>query len=156
MNHTATSQDKINCHYHPFIFKVSMPSKAQKLKTEQSSIIFPTVEANPKLLDLLEIATTSARKTIFINALISILPTAFASFDKTPEQLFDIFTTWLGNYNQTFSGINAALHCRQRYILETRFNKRKFISDIGLDWTPDLMSSFFSKVNSACFTIGKS
>jgi hypothetical protein len=129
-----------------------MPSKAEKLKSAQSSIIFPFVEANPRLLDLLEIATSPARKAIFINSLIAFLPTAFATFDKTPEQLFNIFTAWYGYYDQICPGIDAALNRKQEYILETRFNKRIFFVDIGLDWTPDLKSAFFSKVSSACST----
>ena len=135
-----------------------MTSRARKVKAEQLRAL-TAVEDNPKLLDLLEIATSSARKTIFINALIDILPTAFARFDKNPEQRFDIFTAWFGNYDQTntfYSGIKAALHHRQQYFLETRFKKRQFISDIGLDWTADAKSSFFSKVNSACGVVGES
>ena len=135
-----------------------MTSRARKLKAEQLTVL-NAEEDNPKLLDLLEIATSSARKTIFINALIDIFPTAFACFDKTPEQRFDIFTAWFGNYNQIntfYSGIKAALYHRQQYFLETCFMKRQFISDIGLDWTADAKSPFFSKVNSACGVVGES
>jgi hypothetical protein len=126
-----------------------MASKARKLKAHQAKI-FNTVENSTILLDLLETSISSARKTIFIQALIRSLPTAFDRFDKEPHLYFDIFTTWFGNYQQStihFSRINAALQHRQQYFLETRFKKRQFISDIGLDWTPDDKVTFFSKVN---------
>ena len=93
-------------------------SKARKLKVEQFRIFTTvTVEDNPKLLDLLEIATTSARKIIFIESLIDVLPltTAFACLEKEPAQLFDIFTIWFGIYPQSntfFKQVHAALYYR--------------------------------------------
>jgi hypothetical protein len=126
-----------------------MASRARKLKAHQAKV-FNTVENNPRLLDLLETSISSARKSIFIQALITSLPTAFDRLDKEQHLLFDIFTTWFGGYQQSslhFSSIHAALHHRQQYFLETRFKKRQFISEIGLDWTPEVKLAFFSKVN---------
>jgi hypothetical protein len=129
------------------------PSKTRKLKAAQSKV-FSTVEGNHKLLDLLVTTTSTSQKVIFINALLEILPTAFDRSDKTtPEELFNIFTTWFGNYvesNTNFSGIHTALHHRHRDILERRFKKRQFISEIGLDWTADAKALFYSKVNYVC------
>lgn len=135
-------------------------SKARKLKAEQFRI-FTTVEDNPKLLDLLEIATTSARKIIFIESLIDVLPltTAFARLEKEPAQLFDIFTIWFGIYPQSdtfFKQVHAALYYRRKYYLDFRSMKRQFISDIGLDWTPHVKSLFFKKVESVCSAVRKS
>jgi hypothetical protein len=134
-----------------------MASRARKLKSQQDKV-FRTVEDNPKLLDLLEIATSTARKTIFIDALLEILPTAFIHFDKNPDELFTVFTAWFGNYNHSntlFNRIHVALQHRQQYFLEMRIKKRQFISDIGLDWTVDVKSSFFDKVNSVCNVVEK-
>jgi len=98
-----------------------MSSKARKLKSAQSKV-FTAVESNLKLLDLLEIATSTSRKVIFIETLLEILPTAFDRSDKTkPEELFNIFTAWFGNYgdsNTLFTGISAALQHRQHYFIE--------------------------------------
>lgn len=136
-----------------------MASRARKLKFAQSKV-FTTVEGNRELLDLLEIATSTSRKVIFINALLEILPTAFDRSDKTnPEELFNVFTAWFGIYghsNTLFTGISAALQHRQLYFSEMRFKKRQFISDIGLDWTADAKNSSFSKVISVCDIVGKS
>ena len=133
----------------------TMSSKGRKLKSAQSKV-FSAVEGNPKLLDLLEVATSTAQKADFVKTLLEILPTAFDRFNnlKTPDELFTLFTGWFGNYEDSeglFSGIQAAIQHRQKYFLETRFKKRQFISAIGLDWTPDTRSLFFSKVNSASF-----
>ena len=138
-------------------YRHSMASKARKLKSVQDKV-FNAVEDNSKLLDLLEIATSTARKTIFINALLEILPTAFGRFDKKPDELFSVFTSWFGDYDQSnplFTGIYAALQHRQHYIWDNRFLKRKFITDIGLDWTANVKSEFFSKVNSLCNVVGE-
>ena len=136
-----------------------MASKPRKLKSALTKV-FTAVEGNPKLLDLLEIATSAARKTIFIDALLEIQPTAFdrSGSEKNSDKLFHIFTAWFGSYAHSktlFSGIYAALQHRQKYFLETRFMKRQFISDIGLDWTAYAKSSFFSKVNSAYGVVGE-
>ena len=137
----------------------SKDSKPRKLKAAQSKL-FNAVDGNPELLDLLETATSTARKTIFIDALLKILPTAFDRSDKeNPDELFAVFTTWFGSFddaNSLFSGIHAAIEHRGKYFLETRFKKRQFISSIGLDWTADAKSLFFSKVNSAYGVVGES
>lgn len=126
-----------------------MASKARKIKAHQAKI-FNTIENNTILLDLLETSISSAWKTIFIEALIRSLPTAFDHFGE-PHLLFDIFTTWFGNHSQSslqFSRIDAALQYRQQYFLETHFKKWQYISKIGLDWTSDDKdTSFQSKVN---------
>lgn len=134
-----------------------MASRARKLKSVQDKV-FNAVEHNPKLLDLLEIASSTARKSIFIDALLKILPTAFAHFDKKPEELFSVFTSWFGNYdhyNTLFPAIYAALQHRQHFLWDNRFKKRQFITDIGLDWTADIKSKFFSEVNSLCDVVGE-
>ena len=127
-----------------------MASRARKLKSEQHKV-FNAVEDNPKLLDLLEIARSTAQQSIFIDALLEILPTAFAHFDKNSQELFTVFTSWFSNYNHSntsFPGIYAALQHRQQYIWDNRFKKRQFIKDIGLDWTADIKFDFISKVSS--------
>ena len=108
---------------------------------------------NPELLDLLEISTTAAQKSIFITAFLKFLPTAFDWLDKKPDDPFSLFTIWFEGYADSkslYSCIYAALQHRQRYLLETRFQKRQFITHISLDWTADDKSTFFSKVISAC------
>jgi len=138
-----------------------MSSKPRKLKAQQSHV-FNAVEQKPILLDLLEIATSSDRKTIFIEALLEFEPTAFVHSDnKKPEDLFKVFTAWFGNYDNSkalFPGIKDALQYRQQYFLERRFIRRQFITKIGLDWTPDDKSNYFSKVNFVCeyFASGES
>ena len=78
-------------------------SKNQKAKAEQSAI-FTTVEEDPDLLDLLEIVTSPARKAIFITHLCKSLPGASDQLDgKEPAKQFDIFTTWFGNYDQSYT-----------------------------------------------------
>jgi hypothetical protein len=92
-------------------------SKARKLRAQQSRA-FQAVEDSPKLLDLLEIATSPARQAIFIENLLETLPSAFAQFDKNPEELFTIFTAWFGVYpdsNLAFGKIHAAVKHRQMY-----------------------------------------
>lgn len=130
-------------------------SKARKLKAEQTTV-FRAVEDNPKLLDLLEIATSQARQTIFIQSLLETLPDAFAQFDKKPEELFTIFTAWFGTYADShtiFRRIHAAVKYRQNFFMELRFNKRQFIRDIGLDWSTVTRAKFISKVNSFCYDV---
>jgi len=138
-----------------------MPSKSKDRKSiAQQSKVFRAVEDDPKLLDLLEIATSTGRKTIFIQTLLETMPTAFAQFiNKKPEELFTIFTAWFGSYADSdtiYRGIHAAVQHRQKYFLELRFNKRQFIHDIGLDWTADVRSLFISQVNSVCDLVEKS
>jgi hypothetical protein len=81
-----------------------MPSTGNSKKAEQFRV-FTTVEDDPKLLDFLEIATTPARKIIFIESLIDALPltSAFAHLasEKEPVQLFETFTIWFGIYPQS-------------------------------------------------------
>ena len=111
------------------------------------------MNGNPELLDFLEISTTAAQKSIFIAAFLKFLPTAFDQLDKKPDDPFSLFTTWFGGYADSkslYSCIYAALQRRQRYLLETQFQKQQFITHIGLDWTADDKSTFFSKVISAC------
>jgi len=134
-----------------------MASRARKLKSQQANV-FNAVEGNSRLLDLLEIATSTAQKATFIEALLEILPTAFTQFksDKKPAELFDVFTAWFGEYhnsNTIFSEIHAALQYRKKFFLDMRSMKRYFIRDIGLDWTADDKSLFFGKVNSICNVI---
>jgi hypothetical protein len=126
-----------------------MASRARKEKSKKDKA-FNAVEDNPKLLDLLEIAISTARKSIFIEALKKILPNAFA---QTAGDPFALFTYWFSSYQHSdtlFPGIYAALELRQQYLWDNRFKKQQFINDIGLDWTEDIKSDFFSKVNSLC------
>lgn len=124
-------------------------SKNRKARAEQSAI-FTTVEEDPDLLDLLEIATSPARKVVFISHLRKSLPGAFDRFDGMESaKQFDIFTTWFGNYDQShnlFRRISGALYQRQQYFLQNRFSKRQFSTSIGLDWTNDEKSAFLGKI----------
>jgi hypothetical protein len=136
-------------------------SSKRKLISHQASV-FSAVEGNHELLDLLEIATTTARKNIFIESLLKINPTAFDLHDtgKTSEDLFILFTTWFGSFDQSkttkFPGITAAVRYKERFFLELRYQKRQFIRDIGLNWTAVDKSSYFSKVNSLSALVEKS
>jgi hypothetical protein len=135
-----------------------MSSKPRKLQTAQSQA-FKAVEGSPDLLDLLEIATTTTLKENFITSLLNILPSAFDQSDKTkPEDLFLIFTSWFGTHahSNLFPRISAAIKQRKHYLLEIRFKKREFISDIGLDWTAAVKTSVISKVSSAFVIVRKS
>jgi hypothetical protein len=152
-SHTGSQEiDKIV--RHP-LQVASQMSNARKLKAEQLRL-FTAVEASQSLVDLLEISTSSARKAIFIDSVIEVLPNAFARFDKSQPHwqaaLFDIFTAWFGklDHSNNFWGIRAALISRHQYFISNRFHKKEFIRDIGLNWTPDEKTSFFEKVNSAC------
>ena len=89
------------------------------------------------------IATSTTQKAIFIKSLLETLPTAFKTYDKQTDDLFSLFTTWFGCYpdsDATFTGTSAALQHRQWFILENRFKKQEFISEIGLDWTAEKKS----------------
>ena len=134
------------------------PRKAWS-QANQPFELFMAVEDTPKLLDLLTITTSTTQKAIFIKSLLETLPTAFKTYDKQTDDLFSLFTTWFGCYpdsDATFAGTSAALQHRQWFILENRFKKPEFISEIGLDWTAEKKSQFFSKVDSACYVIKKS
>ena len=138
---------------------MSNTSKARKFKSAVFKV-FTALEGNPGLLDLLEVATSTGRMTAFMVALLDFLPgpTVFDRYDKKPEDLCNLLTAWFRDYSDFtthFSGINAALQDRQRYVLETRFKKRHFITAIGLDWTADAKSTFFSQVNPICDVVGK-
>lgn len=136
-----------------------MSSNARKLISQQATV-FRAVENSPELLELLEIATTSPRKIIFIESLLEILPTAFDPHAKKCEDLFIVFNTWFGIYHKSntthFAGISAALEHRKKYFLELRHKKRQFIQDIGLDWTAEDKSKYISAVNSLSALVGKS
>ena len=128
-----------------------MPSHKQRKAKSHQSKLFYTVEENPLLLDLLETATSPARQAIFIDKLLKTCSTALNGIDQSPADLFHLFTTWFGSYSgseTSFPNIHAAIHYRQTYFLELRFNKRNFIKDIGLDWTPEVKAVFISKVTS--------
>jgi hypothetical protein len=121
------------------------------------------VEDSPELLDLLEIATSTARQTAFIKSMLKILPataaTPFTCFDqKEHHELFTLFTGWFGDYHQSetrFSRTYAATQQRLKYIMVLRDNKRHFIRSIGLDWTPAVKADKFSKVIPVCDDFGK-
>ena len=114
-----------NLQKHPLCISI-MTSRARMLKAAQFEVL-TAVEANPQLLDLLEIATSTSWKVIFIKALLEILPTAFDHSDKkNTEELFNVFTAWCGIHshsNTCFTGISAALQNRKQYFLEMRFKK---------------------------------
>ena len=124
-----------------------MASKARRLKHKQYQV-FTAVENHPNLLDMLEIATSPARKVIFIDSLLKVLPTAFHHLgNKSSEDLFSLFTAWFGEYPDSktnFSRINAAIQHRQKNFLENRYKKRRFLTELGLDWTEEDKSVFFS------------
>lgn len=135
-----------------------MASNPRKIKA-QSATVFRAVEGNPDLLDFLEVATTTARKIIFIDSLLTIESTAFHAQNLKPEELFDLFTTRFGSFGQSktaFPRISAAIQHRKKYFTELRHHKREFIRDIGLDWTADVKSKFISEVNSLSALVWKS
>lgn len=144
---TATSRLK---HYLTSYLTSEMPSSssARKLKIQQSQV-FQGVEDSPNLLDLLETAISPARQAIFIEKLLEALPSAFAQFDKSPEELFTIFTAWFGKFSDPdypFNKIHAALKYREKYFFDIRKKKKQFMRDIGLDWKEATKAEFFSKV----------
>jgi hypothetical protein len=127
-----------------------MTSKSRKAKAREAKL-FSTVEGSPKLLDLLQIATTTPRKATFIQPLLDTLSSAFGSFDKQPDDLFTHFTTNFGTFHHSdtcFPQTAAALEHRLKNIEDNRFKKREFISDLGLDWDAKKKSKFLSNVNS--------
>ena len=135
-----------------------MSSKPRKLKSHKAHL-FHALESKPLLLELLETAISSEQKTIFIKAVMKTHPDAFEDFDtgKDHDDLFNLFTGWFGtfvNSDALFPGISAAKQHRHQAILENRLLKLQFISDIGLDWTPDDKAKFISKVNSSFDLIG--
>jgi hypothetical protein len=124
--------------------------RAQKQKQERYAL-FNVIEGNPSLLDLLAVAISSTQKATFITALLESHPHAISSLAEgnQPHHLFDNIASWFGsekNAATTFVGISAALKTRHRYIHENRFEKRHFITSIGMDWTSVEKISFFSKV----------
>ena len=124
-----------------------MASKERKSIPQQKQV-FTAVEDSPVLLDMLEIATSPELKVIFIETLVKALPSAFhRTGNKSSEDLFRLFTTWFGQYADSktiFSKIDAAIRHRQQFFMENRFNKRVFVKEIGLDWTEEKKSDFFS------------
>jgi hypothetical protein len=112
--------------------------------------IFDTIEDDSHLLDLLVIATSPARQAFFIAALIKLLPDAFSGYSKEPEKHFPLFATWFGQYkpesHTKYIRIATALNLRQQYFIDNRIQKRIFIEAIGLDWTPDMNITFYSKI----------
>jgi hypothetical protein len=124
-----------------------MASKERKSIPQQKQV-FTAVENSPVLLDLLEIATSPERKIIFIDTLVEALPSAFyRTGNRSYEDLFLLFTAWFGRYADSktiFSNIYAAIRHRQQFFMENRYNKRIFVKEIGLDWTEDIKSDFFS------------
>ena len=137
-----------------------MSSRSNNLNHQQPTV-FSAVEESPDLLDLLANATSPAIKKIFIESLLEIFPTAFAPHNnlKAPDDLFLIFTTRFGREAQSmaiYPRVYAALKLRHMFVFQLREEKRDFIRDLGLDWTAAQRSSYFSKVNSACYVTGKS
>jgi hypothetical protein len=124
-----------------------MSSKDRKSIPQQKQV-FTAVENSPVLLDMLEIATSPERKIIFIDTLVKALPSAFhRTGNKSSEDLFMLFTAWFGQYADSktiFSKIYAATRHRQQFFMENRYNKRLFVKEIGLEWTEDNKSDFFS------------
>jgi hypothetical protein len=127
-----------------------MSSKSRKAQSHQEKV-FRVVEGSPKLLDLLENATSTPKKAIFIGSLLEILPSAFdTSGDHDPFANFTLTYGAFPNSKTRFPGTAAAIQHRQENIEDNRFKKREFISDIGLDWTAKDTTKFLSKVNSPC------
>lgn len=116
--------------------------------------IYTAVENDSDLLNLLKITTSTGEKSNFIKALLKTLPTAFSPSDRSTkdfEGLFKLFVSWFGDYpdfTTDFSRVNAALKHRLRDKMDNRSQKRSFIRAIGLDWTADDKSLFFSQVDS--------
>ena len=130
-----------------------MATKARKSNSKLFHV-FHAVENNYILLDMLEIATSSPRKAIFIDTLKDTLkehlPAAFVkSGNKSPEDLFKLFTTGFGedpDYKTTFSRIEAAVQHRKKYFMEKRYKNRLFLRQLGLDWTEARKRIFLSSV----------
>ena len=126
-----------------------MSSKDRKSIPQQKQV-FTAVEDSPVLLDMLEIATSSPRKAIFIDNLKKHLPAAFINYgNKSPEDLFNLFTTGFGevpDYKTTFSRIDAAVQHRKKYFLEKRYKNRLFLRELGLDLTEARKRLFLSTV----------
>lgn len=149
--YTATSD---NTSYRIFISSLSHPmpqtSNSRKAIAREAKV-FSTVEGSHKLLGLLLVATSTPRKATFIQSLMDILPSAFGSSGKLPDDLFADFTRTFGTFPNSktrFPQTAAALHHRLEEITDKRFKKREFISDLGLDWNADDKSWAISKVNS--------
>ena len=133
-----------------FLLTTTMPlsTKERKLFSQQVYVL-STVENNPILLDLLEIATSSAQKTVFIESLLDDLSISshFSQLDKTPFELFDVFTAWAGTHSNTrFSGVDSALQYRKIFFLDERAQKRQFISEIGLGGLQMLSHHIFPRL----------
>jgi hypothetical protein len=127
-----------------------MTSSYRKATGRQAKV-FSTVEGSDKLLGLIQIATSTPRKATFIRSLLDILPSAFGTSDKLPDDLFADFTRTFGtflNSRTRFPQTAAALNYRLEDITDNRFKKREFISDLGLDWNADDKSRVISKVSS--------
>lgn len=134
-----------------------MASRARRLERRQN-YVFSALENNPVLLDLLEIASSTATKPLFTKALLDNFPDAFSNCDQDPETIFRVFTSWFSSYDKShtsFPGISTALQQRQHRIWDNRSMKRQFITDIGLDWTAKYKSTFFSEVKFLCHVIGE-
>ena len=151
--YTATSD---NTSYRIFIASLSHPmtskmtSKSRRAKAREAKL-FSAVEGSTKLLDLLQMATTTPRKATFIQSLLDTLSSAFGSSDKQPDDLFTHFTTNFGTFHNSdtcFPQTAAALEHRLKNIEDNRFKKREFLSDLGLDWDAKEKSKFISNVNS--------
>ena len=134
-----------------------MPSRARKAISHQGKV-FGAVEGSPELLKLLENAISTPQKATFIRSLLDILPSASeTSGDQSGERsdlkLFENFTLTFGTFPSSktcFPATAAAIQLRKEKIVDTRFKKRRFITEIGLDWTAEFKTEFISKVNSPC------
>ena len=113
-----------------------MPSRARKAISHQGKV-FRAVEGPPELLNLLENAISTPQKATFIKSLLDILPSAFGTSGKRSNlRLFDNFTLTFGTFPSSktcFPETAAAIQLRKNNIVDIRFNKCKFITDIGLD-----------------------
>jgi hypothetical protein len=126
-----------------------MPSKTLRRKA-QATLIFQTIQDSPSLQDILAIATSLKQKIFFIAKLKIALPDPFPGRTESPEQLFDILTTWFGKYNDQSSRFDAVATAfkHRRLCLINHCNKKvDFIHRIGLNWSPAERDFFLEGVD---------
>ena len=114
---------------------------------------FRAVEGSPKLLNLLENAISTPQKATFIGSLLDILSSAFDTSGEQYDNHFANFTLTFGTFPNSktrFPGTAAAIQHRKKNIVDNRFKKHKFISDIGFDWTTEDKTKSISKVKYPC------
>ncbi len=146
--HSGTTTIYIFDHTDNTSFGLTMRSSIASRKA-QAFKVFEIIQGSSYLQDLLVIATSPAHKTFFVNKLVITLPDAFAGHTKQPAQLFDIMTTWFGQFEDAcvkFDAVAMALKQRQDYFITHRNLKGDFIHRIGLQWSPAARNGFWNSI----------